>query len=57
MVGYVFTGKPRSDDAAMVALLEPYRPHRQRVVRLVEASGVKVPRYGPRMAVRDYRAI
>jgi 3-methyladenine DNA glycosylase/8-oxoguanine DNA glycosylase len=57
MVGYVLTGKPRSDDAAMVALLEPYRPHRQRVVRLVEASGVKVPRYGPRMAVRDYRAI
>jgi 3-methyladenine DNA glycosylase/8-oxoguanine DNA glycosylase len=56
-VGFVFTGRPRSDDAQMMALLEPYRPHRQRVVRLVEACGVAVPRHGPRMALRDYRRI
>jgi 3-methyladenine DNA glycosylase/8-oxoguanine DNA glycosylase len=56
-VGYVFTGRPRSDDAQMLALLEPYRPHRQRVVRLVEACGVTAPRYGPRMALRDNRRI
>lgn len=56
-VGYVFTGRPRSDDEQMLALLEPYRPHRQRVVRLVEACGVVAPRYGPRMALRDNRRI
>jgi 3-methyladenine DNA glycosylase/8-oxoguanine DNA glycosylase len=56
-VGYVFTGRPRRDDAQMLALLEPYRPHRQRVVRLVEACGVSAPRYGPRMALRDNRRI
>jgi len=55
-VGYVVTGRPRTDDAGMLALLAPYRPHRQRVVRLVEASGVTAPRYGPRMALRDNRA-
>ena len=56
-VGYVFTGRPRSDDTQMLALLEPYRPHRQRVVRVVEACGVVAPRYGPRMALRDNRRI
>jgi hypothetical protein len=56
-VGYVFAGRPRSDDAQMLALLEPYRPHRQRVVRLVEACGVVAPRYGPRMPLRDNRRI
>src|SRR5207237_8169251 len=34
--GFVFTGAPRTSDEQMVALLEPYRPHRQRVVRSVE---------------------
>jgi 3-methyladenine DNA glycosylase/8-oxoguanine DNA glycosylase len=57
MVGYVLTGRPRTDDAGMLALLEPYRGHRQRVVRLVEACGVVPPRYGPRMAPRDNRRI
>ncbi|MGH8889987.1 MAG: DNA-3-methyladenine glycosylase family protein [Acidothermaceae bacterium] len=55
MVGYLFAGRPRSTDDEMLELLEPYRPHRQRVVRLVEATGVGAPRYGPRIAVRDYR--
>jgi 3-methyladenine DNA glycosylase/8-oxoguanine DNA glycosylase len=54
-VGFVLTGRARTDDAGMVALLEPFRPHRQRVVRLVEACGVRAPRFGPRMAPRDYR--
>jgi 3-methyladenine DNA glycosylase/8-oxoguanine DNA glycosylase len=55
MVGHLLTGRPRTDDAQLAALLEPYRPHRQRVVRLVEATGVGAPRYGPRIAVRDNR--
>jgi 3-methyladenine DNA glycosylase/8-oxoguanine DNA glycosylase len=57
VVGFLFTGRPRTDDAGMLALLEPYRPHRQRVVRLVEATGVAAPRYGPRMALRDNRSL
>ena len=56
-VGFLFTGSPRTDDAGMLAILEPYRPHRQRVVRLVEATGVAAPRYGPRMALRDNRSL
>ena len=54
-VGFVLTGAPRTSDEQMLALLEPYRPHRQRVVRLVEACGLRAPRYGPRMPLRDNR--
>jgi len=57
VVGFVFTGRPRTDDAGMLGLLEPYRPHRQRVVRLIEAAGIVAPRYGPRMALRDNRSL
>lgn len=57
VVGFLFTGRPRTDDAGMLALLEPYRPHRQRVVRLVEATGVAAPRFGPRMSLRDNRSL
>jgi len=56
-VGFVFTGAPRTSDEQMLALLEPYRPHRQRVVRLVEACGLRAPRYGPRMPLRDNRRV
>jgi 3-methyladenine DNA glycosylase/8-oxoguanine DNA glycosylase len=55
VVGYLFTGEPRTDDDGLVSLLEPYRPHRQRVVRLVWAAGIGAPRYGARRAVRDFR--
>jgi hypothetical protein len=34
----------------MLELLEPYRGQRGRVQRLIEASGIVAPRYGPRMA-------
>ncbi|GIG28342.1 DNA-3-methyladenine glycosylase family protein [Cellulomonas marina] len=49
-VGWALTGE-RTDDAGMVRLLEPWRPWRQRVVRLLEitCSG-RAPRYGPRMS-------
>jgi 3-methyladenine DNA glycosylase/8-oxoguanine DNA glycosylase len=56
LVGWALVGGPLDDDG-MLALLEPYRPHRHRVVRLVELSGVGKPRFGPRMPVRDYRAM
>lgn len=56
MVGWTLLGHP-IDDAAMVELLEPMRPHRHRVVRLLEVSGLAhEPRRGPRMPVQDIRA-
>jgi 3-methyladenine DNA glycosylase/8-oxoguanine DNA glycosylase len=48
MVSYALTGKPRSDDAEMLALLERFRPHRGRVLRLLGAAGYAAPRHGPR---------
>jgi 3-methyladenine DNA glycosylase/8-oxoguanine DNA glycosylase len=48
----------RIDDTEMVELLEPLRPHRYRAVRLLEVSGLaRNPRFGPRQAVPDLRAL
>ncbi|MEV5742703.1 DNA-3-methyladenine glycosylase 2 family protein [Microbispora rosea] len=55
IVGYALTGQ-KADDDGMLDLLEPFRGHRHRVVRLIELSGVRPPARGPRMAPRDYRA-
>ena len=54
-VGWVLTGH-RVDDDGLLDLLEPYRPHRYRAVKLLELSGLRHPRYGPRMAITDRRA-
>jgi 3-methyladenine DNA glycosylase/8-oxoguanine DNA glycosylase len=50
-IGCALTGEP-VDDVGLAALLEPYRPHRYRVQRLLELSGVGPLRRGPRMAPR-----
>ncbi|GFG53724.1 3-methyladenine DNA glycosylase [Mycolicibacterium agri] len=51
VVGWSLLGYP-IDDAAMVELLEPMRPHRHRAVRLLEASGLaRLPRFGARQAI------
>jgi 3-methyladenine DNA glycosylase/8-oxoguanine DNA glycosylase len=52
-VGWALTGEPVDDDG-MAELLEPYRPHRHRVQRLVELAGLGRPRRGPRMAPRRH---
>ena len=52
-VGWALTGEA-VDDAGMAELLEPYRPHRYRVQRLVELAGAGRPRRGPRMAPRTH---
>jgi len=52
MVCNALAGEPRGDDTRMLALLEPYRGHRGRVIRLLTASGVRAPRFGPRLALR-----
>jgi len=54
-VGWALVGRPL-DDEAMVAVLERWRPHRYRVVRLLECSGFAKPRFGPRLTVQDHRA-
>jgi len=52
-VTWALTGAVGDDDA-MAELLEPYRPHRHRVQRLVELAGLGRPRRGPRMAPRRH---
>jgi 3-methyladenine DNA glycosylase/8-oxoguanine DNA glycosylase len=54
-VAWALTGQPRGDDTEMLALLEPYRGHRGRVQRLIEAGGVTAPRYGPRLSPAGHR--
>ncbi|OBG28607.1 DNA-3-methyladenine glycosylase [Mycobacterium sp. E3198] len=52
MIGWTLLGRP-VDDAVMLDLLEPMRPHRHRVVRLLEASGLAYePRRGARLPVQ-----
>jgi 3-methyladenine DNA glycosylase/8-oxoguanine DNA glycosylase len=53
MIGWTLAGHP-IDDAEMVELLEPMRPHRYRVVRLLEVSRLAyLPRRGARLSVQD----
>ncbi|WP_216214176.1 DNA-3-methyladenine glycosylase family protein [Amycolatopsis aidingensis] len=56
VVGHALLGR-ELDDAGMLAELAPYAPQRQRAVRYLEAAGFSRPRFGPRHAVRDYRAM
>lgn len=52
MIGWTLLGHP-IDDPAMVALLEPLRPHRYRAVRLLQVAGLAVkPRRGPRLPIQ-----
>lgn len=57
LVAWALAGEPRADDARMLELLEPYRGQRGRVQRLLEASGIWPPHYGPRMALRSIAGI
>ncbi|MGH3532029.1 MAG: DNA-3-methyladenine glycosylase family protein [Mycobacterium sp.] len=57
MIGWTLLGRPIAD-ADMVELLEPMRPHRHRVVRLLEVSGLAYePRRGSRLPVQDIRSL
>jgi 3-methyladenine DNA glycosylase/8-oxoguanine DNA glycosylase len=56
-VGHALAGRDMTD-GEMLETLEPWAGHRYRVVRLLEAAGVRGrPRRGPRMAFVDHRAI
>jgi 3-methyladenine DNA glycosylase/8-oxoguanine DNA glycosylase len=50
-VSWALAGEARGSDARMLELLEPYRGQRGRVVRLLVASGVRAPAFGPRQRV------
>ena len=55
-VAWALAGEPRGDDARMLELLEPWRGHRGRVLRLIGAGAGGAPRYGPRMPLRTIAA-
>jgi 3-methyladenine DNA glycosylase/8-oxoguanine DNA glycosylase len=52
LVAFALAGEVRGSDARMLELLEPYRGQRARVIRLLELSGIRPPRFGPRLSVR-----
>ncbi|HEV8057846.1 MAG TPA: DNA-3-methyladenine glycosylase 2 family protein [Actinomycetota bacterium] len=52
IVAWALAREPRGSDERMLELLEPYRPHRGRVQRLLETSGIHAPAYGPKMEPR-----
>ncbi|GAA1343537.1 3-methyladenine DNA glycosylase [Arthrobacter roseus] len=53
-VGAALTGR-RTDDAGMLTLLKPWAGQRQRLVRMLYASGFRKPTFGPRLAPSDHR--
>jgi len=53
-VGFALGGA-RTDDEGMLRLLEPWKGHRQRVIRLIGASGVREARRGARLHPEDHR--
>ncbi|MEP6298455.1 MAG: hypothetical protein ABJ382_14100, partial [Ilumatobacter sp.] len=61
LVNYAFTGDAthldpdRGGDDVMCAHLEPWRGHRQRIIRLLHAAGISAPRRGPRQRNPDIR--
>jgi 3-methyladenine DNA glycosylase/8-oxoguanine DNA glycosylase len=52
VVAFALAGEPTADDARMLELLAPFAGHRGRVLRLIEASGFRRPRRGPRRPLR-----
>ncbi len=56
IVVHHLTGRDRGTDQEMLELLEPFRPHRGRVIRLLHTLGHE-PKFGPRMTPRDITRI
>jgi 3-methyladenine DNA glycosylase/8-oxoguanine DNA glycosylase len=54
LVAFALAGEPRGTDERMLELLEPYRGHRGRVLRLLTVAAVGPPRRGARTALRSF---
>ncbi|HEY0247337.1 MAG TPA: DNA-3-methyladenine glycosylase 2 family protein [Gryllotalpicola sp.] len=54
-VGYALAGDRHCDDAGMLELLAPWAGQRQRIVRLILASGRLPERRGARATITDHR--
>lgn len=54
MVAWALAQEERADDERMLQLLEPYRGHRFRVIRLLFAAGFEAPRRGPKRTPRQF---
>jgi 3-methyladenine DNA glycosylase/8-oxoguanine DNA glycosylase len=54
IVSWHLAGREKGTDEEMLRLLEPFRPHRARVVRVLESVGGP-QRKGPRMTVRGFQ--
>src|SRR6478736_6636580 len=57
LVAYALAGERKATDERMLELLEPFRGHRARVVRLLEESGIRPEMHGPRMQPHSIAAI
>ncbi len=56
-VAWALGGEVRGTEARMLELLEAYRGHRARVIRLLTLGGIQAPRFGPRMRLRRIAGI
>jgi 3-methyladenine DNA glycosylase/8-oxoguanine DNA glycosylase len=56
LVAYHLTGRARGTDQEMLELLEEFRPHRGRVIRLLHQLG-HAPKFGPRSTPRNITRI
>lgn len=54
-VVYALTARVDGTDDDLLELLDGSRPHRYRVIRLCEMSGVRRPARGPRATITDHR--
>ncbi|MGI8677230.1 MAG: DNA-3-methyladenine glycosylase family protein [Jatrophihabitans sp.] len=57
MVVHLLTGRARGTDDEMLELLGRWPGQRQRVMRLIELTGIAAPRFGPKFNYTDIRAI
>lgn len=57
LVGWVLAREPRCSDERMLELLEPFKGHRARVIRLIEAGRSRPQRTAPRRALRSIAKI
>ena len=57
LVGWVLAREPRGSDERMLELLEPFKGHRARVIRLIETGSDRPERRAPRRALRSIARI